>query len=123
MSLNIRTLIVLCLTLLVMLFVAIAAQVAQYLTSTQAAREHALVVYLEHAALSDQARIQTQQAIELCELGLPINAEVKTTQIPTDVPVGLYECLNKRGFQDVSAVIKRSDEAMFQVTWPLSLFW
>ncbi|HGS5167941.1 hypothetical protein [Vibrio harveyi] len=115
MSLNIRTLIVLCLTLLVMLFVAIAAQVAQYLTSTQAAREHALVVYLEHPALSDQARIQTQRAIELCELGLPINAEVKTPQTPTDVPVGLYECLNKRGFQDVSTVIKRSDEAMFQV--------
>lgn len=123
MPFNIRTLIVLCLTLLVMLFVAIAAQVAQYLTSTQAAREHALVVYLEHAALTDQARIQTQQAIELCALGLPINAEVKTAQTPSDIPMGLYDCLNKRGFQDVSAVIKRSDEAMFQVAWPLSLFW
>ncbi|MDN3683136.1 hypothetical protein QWZ04_22775 [Vibrio tapetis subsp. quintayensis] len=102
------------------LLMSALAQVAQYVLSTNSARAHTYTVYLEHQSWSHQRRIDALRELKRCELGQPISEDATH---PIIKPVNLYECLNKKGFNELSAAIKRSDEAMMPVSWPLSLFW
>ncbi|MCP5015183.1 MAG: hypothetical protein GY938_07850 [Ketobacter sp.] len=103
-----------------MLLSAALAQVAQYVTSTNSARAHTYTVYLERQFGHHQRRIDALRELKRCELEEPISEDATH---PIIKPVNLYKCLNKKGFNELSAANKRSDEAMMPVSWPLSLFW
>ncbi|GBL01060.1 hypothetical protein VH1709_contig00060-0006 [Vibrio harveyi] len=94
-------------------------QVAQFVTSSNDARDYAIANYIaSHPYQPEQAIIQ---AVQHC-LKPPLKTDSLPLPPPTQ-PISVYECLRQQNQPKLAIDIQTSDSAMQSVAWPLSLFW
>ncbi|WP_246091881.1 hypothetical protein [Vibrio tasmaniensis] len=98
------------------------AQVAQFITSHDDARDHTVANYI--ASQPPQFEQIITQAVQRC---LEPPKLATSTLPPTDTlslpPMSVYECLRQQNQPKLAIDIQNSDEAMQSVSWPLSVFW
>ncbi|PMN23475.1 hypothetical protein BCT41_21905 [Vibrio splendidus] len=99
------------------------AQVAQFITSHDDARDHVVARYIESQPSLDKGALH--QAVQDCAVhpNIKIEKEIAPETRLSPLKLSLYECLQKKGHPELAHRLQLSDEAMQSVSWPLSLFW
>ncbi|WP_368085644.1 hypothetical protein [Vibrio splendidus] len=99
------------------------AQVAQFITSHEDARDHVVARYIESQPALDKGALH--QAVQDCAVhpNIKIEKEIAPETRLSPLKLSLYECLQQKGHPELAHRLQLSDEAMQSVSWPLSLFW
>lgn len=97
-----------------------AGQLGQYIASTEDARMHTISLWnlqnpsSEHVSQIFVRECLTSKMIDNAEISKQISGETK--------PVGVYECGDNVGAQDLVIAIRKTDQSMHTLAWPLSIF-
>ncbi|CAH1598972.1 hypothetical protein FWP33_18735 [Vibrio parahaemolyticus] len=97
-----------------------AGQVGQYMVSTKDARMHTIALWNEqnpnNTAISQQFinNCLTPKKLEEGELKEQLSRETKA--------ISVYDCGNNLGAESLVTAIRKSDDSMSSLAWPLSVF-
>ena len=97
------------------------AQVAQFITSHDDARDHIVANYIQSQPALD-ARV-IHQIVQDCMAPPAIKSEEEGVPLPSPIKPNPYPCLQQKGHPELARRLQLSDEAMQSVSWPLSVFW
>ncbi|WP_139686279.1 hypothetical protein [Vibrio tasmaniensis] len=97
------------------------AQVAQFITSHDDARDQVVARYIESQPALDTRVIH--QAVQDCMAPPEIKNEEEGVPLPSPIKPNPYPCLQQKGHPELARRLQLSDEAMQSVSWPLSVFW
>ncbi|CAK3882275.1 conserved exported hypothetical protein [Vibrio crassostreae] len=97
------------------------AQVAQFITSHDDARDQVVARYIESQPALD-ARV-IHQTVQDCMAPPAIKREEEGVPLPSPIKPSPYPCLQQKGHPELARRLQLSDEAMQSVSWPLSMFW